>query len=205
MAINPYYNLPQPSYGPPPSSPSSGGGWMQGYQNTSGGGGSNPFGGAAKGAGAGFMVGGPVGAAIGGGLGLLGGIFGGLAKGKKEKDKRKAFQKAQAAYQSKASQLFPDLPRESFQYQNPQLNNAIQAGLMSRMGNMFSSWGMPSDMRGGAGNLNEFFSQAMPGQGQAKVLPTATTPVSRRLPPRGGGGGRGGWREDFRRNRRMEA
>ena len=154
------------------------------------------------------MVGGPVGAAIGGGLGLLGGILGGFAKGKKEKNKKKDFQKAQAAYQSKASQLFPDLPRESFQYQNPQLNNAIQAALMSRMGNMFSSWGMPQDMRAGAGNLNEFFSQAMPGQ--PKTLPNATTPVSRRLPPRRGGGGRGGgrgggWREDFRRNRRMEA
>lgn len=205
-----YYNPPA-SYAQSPGQMQPGG-WYQGFTNLAGGGVGggggvgvgNAFNMAATGAGTGFGIGGPVGAAIGGGLGLLGGIFGGMAKGSKEKKTKKEYAAAQKAYQAKASQLFPEVGREAFQYQNPELNAAIQASLLHRMQNMYGDWGMPEGRTGGLESLNQFYNMAMPGA--APQLPSGVAPPSRQLPAgnsrrRSQGPGKGGWREDFRRNR----
>lgn len=204
----PAYNIPQPDYGylnwanqGYPSynnqmympSMGGGGGWVNDMATLGG---------------TGMMVGGPVGAAVGAGLGLLGGIFGGIAKGKKRKEARKALEGGQRAYQAKAEQLFPELSKASFQYQNPQMSNAINAGLSYMMGNMFGKWGMPPGMNQGYGNMAQFFQGLMPG------VPPVAQPAPQQPPMGqggfGGGGGMGsagqpGWYDNFKNQRGMTA
>ena len=112
--------------------------------------------------------------------------------GNKQKKKEKAFKEQQQQYQARAQQLFPELDKESFMYQNPTMNNAINAALSYRMGNMFGNWGMPQDMRGGQGNMNDFFAAMMP-QPQASPAQPGVGP--------GGGGGYGGGGTRGRGNR----
>lgn len=166
----------------------------------------NWLGGAASGAGAaGLGAAGAAGAAAGGGwlssLGttlmgpaglpimmggsLLQGIIGGLFEGARKKKIKKAFEKQQSAYQSKASQLFPELSQAAFQ--NPEVNRAIQAALGQRMGNMFPSWGMPTGMQAGAGTLQDVFNQLMVPAQQTKPPQRLGLPDHGPLPGAGGG------------------
>lgn len=150
-----------------------GGGWAGNLLSTIGGGmmGTNPLG-------LGIMAGGQ----------LLSGLLGGFMAGGKQKKKEKAYKSAQSDYQNQAARLFPEMSKESFQYQNPTMNNAINAALAYRMGNMFGNWGMPSDMRQGQGSMNDFFAAMMPQQ--ANTQPTQ--PFMPGPMPGGPGGGFGG-------------
>jgi hypothetical protein len=140
------------------------------------------------------------GAGIGAGLSLLGGLFGGIAKGKKRKESKKAYEQAQAAYQAKANQLFPELSKESFMYKNPTLNNAIQGALASRMMNMFGDWGMPQGRTGGMDQMNQLFAALMPQQQPSMQIPPNNGPYPMQMPNMNpnmegpGMGGRGGGR-----------
>jgi len=115
------------------------------------------------------------------GLGLLGGIIQGIGASSRRKKVQGAYQKGQQQYQEKATELFPELSQQSFQYQNPQLTNAIQAALGYRMGNMFPTWGMPAGMQGGAGSLQEILNLLMSPQQpqQAQAAPQRQAPQSR--------------------------
>jgi len=185
--------VPGPMYGPAPLLSQSNSGWGPGWFNqvlrereAQYGPGANNF----------FTS--PTGLAVGMGLNLLGGIFGGIAKGKRDKRMQQQLQQMQRAYQQKAAQLFPELPKESFQYQNPAMNNAITAALMYRMSNMFPTWGMPPNMRGGQGNLTGFFNAAMPQMPQASTGP-ALPPARPRQPINMKPGPDGGWYADYKR------
>jgi hypothetical protein len=164
-----------------------GGGMSMGYpgQQQGGGGGLGGTLGSIFGTiGGGMMGTNPVGLGIMAGGQLLSGLLGGIAAGNKQKKKEKAFKAQQQMYQKEAARLFPEMDRESFQYKNPALNNAIQGALAYRMSNMFGNWGMPTDMRQGSGNLNDLFAALMP---QAQQ-----TPPMQPGPGQGGGGYGGG-------------
>lgn len=206
MTFNyPGYNpQPQTSYSPYSGgySGGGGGGWMQ-----------DALGSAGTGAALGSVIPGIgtlAGAGIGAGLSLLGGLFGGASKSKKDKKYQKALSEQQRKYQAQFGKLFPELSRESFQFQSP-LDNSIQSALMYRMGNMFGNWGMPPSMRQGQDTMQGWFSQAMPGynpapgQGQASIqgqppaqfqAPAPPQNQARRVKPR-----QGGWYSDFRKSK----
>jgi len=162
-----------------------------------GGGGSSPLGmsfgnslGSAAGAGGGGWLSGlgstlmgPAGLPIMMGANLLTGIIGGFLEGARKKKIKKAYEKQQGAYQTKANELFPELSQGSFQFQNPQIANAIQAALGSRMGN-FANWGMPAGTPTGASSVNDFMAQLMPG-----ATPPAQAQMAMASPrPRASGG-----------------
>jgi len=186
MAINPYYSLPSyPTTGgwqSTPSGGSGGGGWYGDFAGGGGGDGNmgnSMLGGAGTGAAIGSVIPGIgtlAGAGIGAAISLLGGLFGGMAKGAKQKKTRKAYEQAQAAYQAKANQLFPELPKESFMFKSPGLNNAIQGALASRMMNMFGDWGMPQGRTGGMDQLNQLFAALMPQQQPPMQIPPGNGP-----------------------------
>ena len=146
-----------PSYGA--STPSSGSGWAS---NTGIGSLGTLAGGASGGEIGGVAAFDPISAAIMSGGSLLSGIVGGYFAGKQKEKTKKAFQKQQKEYQAAASRLFPEMSKESFQYKNPELTNAVQGALAYRLGNMFSGWGMPKGMTKGQGELNQMFSNMMP-------------------------------------------
>jgi len=164
-----------------------GGGWLGNILGTVGGGlmGTNPVG-------MGIMAGGQ----------LLSGLMGGIFEAQKQKKKSKAFKEQQQQYQTRANQLFPEMSQESFQYQNPAANNAINAMLAYRLGNMFGDWGMPADRRQGQGSMNDFFAAMMPQQQQTPPMQPGPggpgggfgggSPM-----PGGGRGGRRGWINDI--------
>lgn len=149
-----------------------GGGWLGNILGTLGGGmlGSNPIGMGIMGIGS-----------------LLSGIIGGIGAGKKQKKKEEWFSGQQKSYQDQMNKLFPEMSKESFQYQDPALTNAINGMLSYRLGNMFGDWGMPAGRTQGMGNLNDIFAALMPQQGRGPQMPP--------MPPGGGGfpGGGGGF------------
>ncbi len=159
----------------------------------------NPFSGALTGAAAGGATFGPVGAAIGGGLGLLGGILGGFASGKKEKQRKKEKERMI----QRAEQLFPDMSKESFMFQSPELNNAIQSALAYRLQNMFGDWGMPAGRTGGMGSLNDIFGSLFNPQPAGPGVPTRPQPsgtrTRRSITPKNSRRGADGWMGDFER------
>jgi len=153
------------------------------------------FGGASAGVGAGAAGAGAAGAATGGGgwlnslLGvgsmmnpatagimmggqLLSGLIGGIAAGKKRKEAKQAFQGQQKQYQSAVSRLFPEMSKESFQYKNPAMNDAINAALSAKMMKVF----------GGNKALNDIFAKMMPSYAYGGI---ATRPQIAMLGERG--------------------
>ena len=135
----------------------------------------------------------PIGMAAQAAQGILGGLISGFFAQAQQKKKAKAFKAEQNAYQSKASQLFPELAKESFMYNNPALKNAYQGALAYRLKNMFSDWGMPTDRRQNAGSINDFFASMMqPQQPQMPPMPMSGQPLRGKGIDMYGGGGYGG-------------
>ncbi len=159
--------------------------------------GENPYQGAASGGSGGWLDkwGGPLTA----GLSLLGGIFGGFTAGKKEKQRKKEKERLI----QRAEQLFPNMSKESFMFQSPELNNAIQSALAYRLQNMFGDWGMPAGRAGGMGSLNDIFGSLFNLQPAGPGVPTRPQPsgarIRRSINPKNSRRGADGWMGDFER------